>query len=170
MHKLFLLKSFRFCQSGFTLIELLIGMALTSLLMAVLISFLFVSLKAWHFGSTQSTLQQTARISLDTMVRELRYAKTIQSPNGGGTVSAITFTNFRNEAVTYSRGTSSGANPQTLYRRVFLTDNPLTENTVTVLSFTVVRPRTVFAVITITDATSGQSETLQTAVTCLNVH
>lgn len=168
--KKLLLRTFCFRQSGFTLVELLVGMALSSLLIGVLFSFLFVSLKAWHFGSIQSALQQTARISLDTMVRELRYAKTIQSPSGDGTANTITFTNFRNEMIIYSRGTSSGANQTTLYRRVFLTDNPLTENTVTALSFTVVRPRTVFAVITITDVNSGQQETLRTAVTCLNVH
>ncbi len=163
-------KSFRCFQSGFTLVELLIGIALSSLLMAVIFSFLFVSLKAWNTGSIRSELQQTARISLDTMVRELRYAKVIQLPSANGTASTITFTNSRNEVVTYVCGTSSGVNQQTLYRRVFLTDNPLTENTVTLLSFTVTRPRTVYAVITVTDTKSGLSETLQTAVTCLNVH
>jgi len=157
-------------QSGFTLVELLIGIAVTSLLMTAMLSFLFVSLKAWNFGSTQSMLQQSARISLDTMIRELRYAKAIQSPSGNGTVEKITFLNFRNEVITYSCGTTAGANPQTLYRRVNSTDNPLTENIVTTVLFTVARPRTVSIMITLTDPNSGQTETLQTAVTCLNVH
>ncbi len=152
-----MMQRFRRQQTGFTLVELLVGMALTTLLMGALFSFLFVSLKSWQFGSSQSTVQQTARISLDSMVRELRYAKAISVPTTSGTVNTITFTNGRNppDVVTYRLSTSSGANPRTLYRSVNGVDNPLSENTVTALTFTVTQPRIIAISITVTDS-SGQ--------------
>ena len=58
---------------GFTYVELLTGMVLTVLLLTAIFGLLAVSLGSWQTGSRKVEVEQTARIGLDAIVRELRY-------------------------------------------------------------------------------------------------
>lgn len=64
-------------QSGFTLVELLVGMSLTVMLMTGLFSLLAASLGSWQQGRSRSEVQQHARFAVDSMVRDIHFANTI---------------------------------------------------------------------------------------------
>jgi type II secretory pathway pseudopilin PulG len=65
-------------KSGMTLIELIMGMVITTLLMAVIINNLSTSIIAWQAGKNRSEIESTARLAIDSIVREIRYANNLQ--------------------------------------------------------------------------------------------
>lgn len=71
------MRTIAYNQNGFTLVELVIAMALTVILLSAVVSLLATSLKAWQTDSRKVEIQQTARIGLDAISRELKYAQSI---------------------------------------------------------------------------------------------
>lgn len=160
----------RFKQGGFTYVELIVGLALTVVVLTAVSSLLSGLLFSARIGTGHIELQQATRVAVDTMVRELRYAKQIIYPDAAttGVVDHITFINADGETVTFSLGTTAGANLHTLYRTRGGVDNPVSENNVSLLEFTVERPRLITVRIQATDQQGGVAE-FTTAVTCLNI-
>jgi hypothetical protein len=97
------------------------------------------SLKIWLFAKNQTNIQQTARIAMDTIVREIQYAHQITFKN----ISSLVVTKINGEKNTLQLG--GGLHSKTLYIIIDKTkvipaggisSNPITENLVTDLQFT----------------------------------
>lgn len=161
-------------QSGFTLIELLLGLALTSILLAALLNLFFTSLSAWLSGRDRLEAQQTARIAMDAMAREIRTdALRIAVPAGDGTSEtlAIIVENKdvpgKLDTIVFQRTTN------TLYRKLNRWDGvqqsfPITEATVTELAFKVTQPRLVEVSLEVT-LKQAQPFNLKSAIAGLNI-
>jgi Tfp pilus assembly protein PilW len=74
-------------EKGFTVVELLIAAALTSLLMVAVLTIFQQGQMAYLFGAGRAEVQQTARGTLDQLVRELRTGRGVSA----ATVTSITF-------------------------------------------------------------------------------
>jgi prepilin-type N-terminal cleavage/methylation domain-containing protein len=61
-------------ERGFTLAEMLVVCAIVGLVMASLLGLVMSGQQAYWFGTTQVDAQQTARVALERMVREIRQA------------------------------------------------------------------------------------------------
>jgi prepilin-type N-terminal cleavage/methylation domain-containing protein len=61
-------------ERGFTLAEMLVVCAIVGLVMAGLLGLVMSGQKAYWYGTTQVDAQQTTRIALERMVREIREA------------------------------------------------------------------------------------------------
>lgn len=61
-------------ERGFTLAEMMVVCAIVGLVMASLLGLVMTGQKAYWYGTTQVDAQQTVRIALDRMVREIREA------------------------------------------------------------------------------------------------
>ncbi|MDY6826634.1 MAG: prepilin-type N-terminal cleavage/methylation domain-containing protein [Bacillota bacterium] len=62
-------------EKGFTLIEVIVTLALLSMVLTTLYSFYLFGLQSWQRGIDQTEIQQSARIAMDTMIRELQKAE-----------------------------------------------------------------------------------------------
>ena len=61
-------------NGGFTLIELLISLALLGLVISAIYSFYFNSLQAWQRSIDRVEYQQSARIAMNKIIKELQHA------------------------------------------------------------------------------------------------
>ncbi len=61
-------------NSGFTLIEVLITLCLLGLILASAYTFYLCGLRSWQRNTASMEAQQSARISIDMIISELRYA------------------------------------------------------------------------------------------------
>lgn len=61
-------------ERGFTLAEMLVVCAIVGLVMASLLGLVMSGQQAYWFGTTQVDAQQTARVALERMVKEIREA------------------------------------------------------------------------------------------------
>ncbi len=64
-------------EAGFTLIELLITLSIIGFVITAVYCFYLVGLSGWHRALDQTEYQQSVRIAMDKIVRELTYAKDI---------------------------------------------------------------------------------------------
>ncbi len=64
-------------ETGFTLIELLITLSMIGFVVTAVYSFYLAGLAGWQRSIDQAEYQQSARIAMDKIVRELTYAKEI---------------------------------------------------------------------------------------------
>ena len=64
-------------ENGFTLIELLITLSMIGIVVTTVYSFYLVGLSGWQRSLDQAEYQQSARIAMDKIVRELTAAKEI---------------------------------------------------------------------------------------------
>ncbi len=64
-------------NKGITLIELLVTLAIMGFIITSLYSFYLTGLRGWQRGTDQMEAQQSARIAMDKIIRELRYAEEI---------------------------------------------------------------------------------------------
>ncbi len=71
-------------EDGFTLVEMMVAFALLGLVVTALYSFYFNGLQAWNRSLDRIEYQQTARISMDKMIRELQYAHLLKSTSSEG--------------------------------------------------------------------------------------
>lgn len=109
-------------SAGFTYIELIVGMSLTIMLLGAVFGLLSVSLTSWQVGSSRIDAQQTARIGLDAIVREIRYeAVSIQIPNDTPSASLL-FVNRSGQTVEFFR------NGNVLSRRLIIGGIPQPSN------------------------------------------
>ncbi len=74
--------------SGFSLPDLLVSMAVLGLIMAGVFTLLQAGLGAYNFGTARVEAQQSARIALERMVKELREAG--YDPTGAGIAPILT--------------------------------------------------------------------------------
>lgn len=161
-------------NAGFTLIELVIGMTIAVMLMSAVFGILSVSLTSSRTGKAKVEAQETARTALDAMVREIRIdALDITVPAadavGSGTLAIrVADTIVANQQNTITFYTVSNV----LYRKLDKWDGtstafPITEGTVTALSFDVKHPRTVGIALTVTVPNSPPFR-LETTVAGMN--
>jgi len=157
-------------EHGFTLIELMIGMTLTTILLSGLLSFLSTHLTIWKVEKHRTSMQQTARIAVDKVMRELRYAQDISLNN----THSLKITKISGEINTFQLG--GGLNENTVYVIIDKTrtipaggisTNPITENVVTNLLFTPypqsANSQAILITLEVTDSSTGQKQTIHTA-------
>lgn len=65
-------------ENGFTLVEMMVAFALIGLVISALYSFYLYGLQTWDRSVKRMEHQQTARIALDKMIRELQYAHLVK--------------------------------------------------------------------------------------------
>ena len=80
-------------RSGFTLLEMLTAMAVLSLMMVFMFNIVAQTVRAWEAGSRRMESAQAARIGMNLLASELRYAFAGVATNTG-TDGASVFTNF----------------------------------------------------------------------------
>ncbi len=93
-------------ENGFTLIEMVVAFALLGLVITALYSFYFSGLQNWNHSIRQMEYQQSARIAMDKMIRELQYAHLVKysvDPEKGSTGLPAEMIYFR----TYVEGIST---------------------------------------------------------------
>lgn len=161
-------------QGGFLLVEMLIGLMLTALLLQALFPLLHTSFLSWNVSVSRMVTHQTARTALAAMTRELRFASAVTAPSPGASAAGIAFilrdANGKAQALNFQRGLPAGGNSQTLYRITSPGQPvPLTENVVSGLTFQFQPPRLVVVSLTVTDAKTKISDTVQTGITCVNI-
>lgn len=160
-------------NAGFTLVELVIGMTIAIILMSAVFGLLSVSLTSSRVGTAKVEAQETARTAIDAIVREIRTdALDITLPatdSASNTLSILVAdkvdTAQRNTITFYTVS-------NVLYRKLDKWDGtstafPMTEGTVTALSFDVSHPRTVGISLTVT-VPNAPSFSLTTSVAGMN--
>jgi len=160
-------------QHGLTLIELVIGMALILCLLSGIVGLFSGSLKVWVFGKQQNHLNQTARIAMDSIVKEIRYAQQITLRN----TSSLVVTKVNGEIRTLQLG--EGLHSKTLYVIIDKTktippggisSSPITENLVTNLQFLQRgNSKAVLVTLEVTNESTGERRLLRTACYPLNL-
>ncbi len=76
-------------EKGLTVIELLATLAITGFIIVAVYSFHLTGIKGWQRSVSRLDDNQSARIAMDKMIRELRYASSVSIYNQG---SEIRFT------------------------------------------------------------------------------
>lgn len=164
----------RIRRSGFVLAEVLVGIGLTALLLQALFPMLSTSLLAWKSSVARITAHQTARMAMESMIRELSLASAITWPRSGQPDSSVRFqlraTPDQTENLIFRLGTSAGLNAKTLYRVPGSGQpSPLTQNVVDALQFRFEPPRRLWISLTVTDPERRVTATLETGITCRNM-
>lgn len=72
-------RSFVKGEAGFTLLELLITFALLGLVIASLYSFYLAGLQSWNRSADRVEYQQTARIAMNIIIDEIKYAHRVKT-------------------------------------------------------------------------------------------
>src|SRR5947199_8257841 len=73
--------NFQFSKSrGFTLIELLVVMSIFIVVGGLLVSVLFVTLRGSNKAETVSVVKQNGTFALSQMVKQIRYARSLDAP------------------------------------------------------------------------------------------
>ena len=160
-------------RSGFVLMEVLVGIGLTALLLQALFPMLATSLLAWKVSVARMTAHQTARMAMESMIRELNQASAITWPPPGQISSSVRFqlreSSDQTENLSFRLGTPSGLNAKTLYRVPGSGQpSPLTQNTVDDLQVRFESPRRLWISLTVTDPERRITATVETGVTCRN--
>jgi len=96
-------------QNGFTLTELMVSMAIFTIIIAGLCSTLLVGNISWEVHAANANTQNQARITIETMARDLRVAQGLLIIQDADNV-AVTFSRPGVGNVTYAWSTS-GASP-----------------------------------------------------------
>lgn len=74
-------KKKRFIQEGFTLIELLTAIAVFGIIGTIAVSVIVIALQGSTKSEVLTTVKQNGTYALSQMVRSIRYAKSLDSPN-----------------------------------------------------------------------------------------
>jgi type II secretory pathway pseudopilin PulG len=160
-------------NAGFTLVELAIGMTLTIILMSAVFGLLSVSLTSSRIGIAKVEAQETARVAVDAMVREIRNdALDITVPATNTTSSTLSILIADDQDSTKRNTVTFYVASKTLYRKLDKWNGnsgtfPVTEGTVTDLLFKVEHPRTVKISVTVQTA-DDSIFSLETSVAGLN--
>lgn len=70
-------------ESGMTIIEIVITLSVLGFVIAALYSFYLSGISGWNRGTEQMEYQQTARIAMDKMIREIRFAHRVKFTDKG---------------------------------------------------------------------------------------
>jgi prepilin-type N-terminal cleavage/methylation domain-containing protein len=100
-------KSLRLGRGGFNLIELLVGVAVSSVIMTVLISFTVYAAKSMAAMTNYVDLEQKSQNALDTMTSEIRATKFLvnyntKQLNGVTITNALTFKDWDDQDLTFN--------------------------------------------------------------------
>ncbi|AIF51788.1 PilW family protein [Pelosinus sp. UFO1] len=168
-------KAYLTAQDGLTLVELLISITLMLTLLSGIADLFSESLRLWIFNRNQENIQQTARLAMDSIAREIRYAQQITFKNK----SSLLITKPSGENNTFQLG--GGTHSKTIYIIIDKTktkpaggisSNPITENFVTNLDFLAYpeseNPKAVMITLETTDENTGEKKLLHTACYPLN--
>lgn len=68
-------------EKGFSLVEVLVVVALLGMILAGIFSFYLFGIRSWREGVNQMDLQQNARIGMEKMTGELRWAAELKNMN-----------------------------------------------------------------------------------------
>lgn len=126
-------------QWGITLPEVVVSILLMTIIISSMINLFSQSLLIWTAKKNAVTIEESARIAIDTMVREIRYSQKIHLNHCG----SLQITKLNGEMNTFQLGSGSHAN--TLYIQIdkhnaipagSISTNPITENIITTLLFT----------------------------------
>ncbi|MHB0914465.1 MAG: PilW family protein [Thermoleophilia bacterium] len=116
-------------QNGFTMIEMLVSMAILTVIMTGMLSFLFGTSRNWQ--STQDTADavDNARIGLNRMTRELRQASRVTAADSTSVVFVADFGSGA-ETITYRFEPGEGEEPGNVWREstAAATDSVLIDN------------------------------------------
>ena len=161
-------------QAGFSLVELLIGLMLTALILQAIPPLLSTSFMSWRQSVARTATHQSARMAMEAMIRELRLASQVVSPLPGQTAAAVSVDapdeTGKTTRLTFRLGTNLGANRRTLYRiSGGGQPTPLTQDMVSELWFCYKPHHLLVIDLTLTDRETGVSDSLSSAVTCLNL-
>lgn len=119
------------------LVEVVVSVILMMIILSCMVNLFSQSLRVWTIHKNGIYLEETARIAVDTMVREIRYAKSLNLHS-----NTLQITQLNGEQNTFQLG--SGFYAKTLYRTIDKqgatpvggsSTNPITENVVTTLLF-----------------------------------
>jgi len=156
-------------EGGFTHIELIVGMTVTVLLLSGMLSLFSTSLNIWTVEKSRTSMQQVARMAVDKVVREIRYAQDVSLTTAQG----LRITKLSGEINTFQLG--GGLHGSTLYMIIDKTrtipaggfsTNPITENVVTNLVFTPYPESTniqaMGITLEVTDQNTGQHQRIDT--------
>lgn len=93
-------------EKGFTLVEMLIVISIMGLIIAAAYSFYFSGLRGWRSGVDRMDYQQSARIVVERIVDEIRFAGWVEVVAGGAEVRY----QFNDDSKIYGfKSTASGA-------------------------------------------------------------
>jgi prepilin-type N-terminal cleavage/methylation domain-containing protein len=153
-------------QRGFTMIEIIVVIIILSIVSAITIYFMVNSFRIYTMTVNQKSLLDEGKLALERMSRDIRDARNITTPSGGGSGNLITFTrthataqDIANESITFRlTGTTLEkvkASPSVA--------SPMAEN---VSTFTVTRGTTndEIKLMLILSLTTGEMVTLQTKI------
>ncbi len=82
-------------SKGLTIIELLLTLAIIGFVIAALYTFYLTGLRGWQRGIEQMEAQQSARIAMDKIISEVRYAHELSLDEDGKAVRFKTKDNIR---------------------------------------------------------------------------
>ena len=111
-------------EQGFTLIEMLVSIAILTVIMAGMFSFLWGASKHWHTGQNTAEVTENARMGLNRMTRELRQASQVVTAETDRVVFDVNFgvTSETKETITYEFKLGTGDQPGSIWRST--TANP----------------------------------------------
>lgn len=165
-----------FNQNGFTLAELLVYLMLAAVLFAGLTPVLSSSVQAWSVANRTVDAQQSARVVVGAISRELQFADSIVVPTDGQTANHLVFTLDEDHVPTtpsvsigFQLGKTDGGNPNTVYRIKNAGVTPLTENLVSSLTFSRNGRKVDITVQMMDRATKAVLFTAKTTTVCLNI-
>jgi prepilin-type N-terminal cleavage/methylation domain-containing protein len=161
-------------ERGFTLIEMVIVIVILSIVSAISVKFLVDSLRIYSMTVDQKTLFDEGKLALERMCRDLRDARTLTTPGGGGSGSTLRFTRDNDTAQDFAgediRFIWSGTPGTPLQKRKSQPSVTLVDLAANVFAFTVTRGRAatnnaneITLVLTLSLG-SGENVTLQTKV------
>jgi len=157
-------------EQGFTLLEVMIGISLMMVLLPGMLNLFSTSINIWNIENNHTNMQQSVRIAVDKIIRNIRIAQGINLNHP----QSLTVTKLNGETNTFQLG--GGLHEKTLYMIIDKTQaiplggistNPLTENVVTDLVFAPYPDSANIQAVTITlevtDNSTGEKQTIQTA-------
>lgn len=157
-------------QQGLSLVELVVSMIILTIVLTGMLHLFSQSLLLWNLEKSHTNLEQTARIAVNSIMKELRYARVISlnSPQ------SFSITKISGEVNTFHLG--GDLHTKTLYMvidkqnaqpRGGISTNPLTENIVTHLVFTPypeISPlQAILITLEVTDPQTHEKQTVHTA-------
>jgi len=154
-------------NKGFSLVELLVSISLMILIFNIIMNMFFFMMRVWYNDNRMIELQQEARFSVDSIVRDIAYAKSFQIySNRFELVTDVD--NQQNVKIVYQLSNNVSQ------CRLMRDNQPVTGETIigkisiVSLSFEALSPKTVLIKMNIIDTETKQTFSIDTAVTILD--
>jgi len=154
-------------NKGFSLVELLVSISLMILIFNIIMNMFFFMMRVWYNDNRMIELQQEARFSVDSIVRDIAYAKSFQIYSDRFEV-ITDVDNKPNVKIVYQ------LNKNAIQCRLMRDNQPVTGETIigkisiVSLSFEALSPKTVLIKMNIIDTETKQTFSIDTAATILD--